>query len=173
MEHPLQQKPLQKALSGLRNLSISLKSAASDTLDNLSASSTSLRSSAQPVQLPREPLPIAGPAPSVGTHQAQVHPEFASRIALQPTTLWSQAFLTCLLARFSRSICSRPIHSHHKRLRKCICGPIRIVQVDFFKKQLRQGGAINMANVRAVASDGCPDTGNLRLIAWKVILHRP
>lgn len=47
------------------------------------------------------------------------------------------------------------------------------MQVNLFKRQLRQGGAIDMVNLRAVASDGCPDTGNLRLIAWKVIQHRP
>jgi hypothetical protein len=42
------------------------------------------------------------------------------------------------------------------------------MQVDLFKQQLRQGGLIDMVNVRSIALDGCPDTGNLRLIAWKV-----
>lgn len=106
MEHPLQPKPFQKALQSLRNLSVTLKSAASETLENMS-------SPAIPQSPPQSSRESPYSVPSSTTYQAQV---------------------------------------------------------DLFKQQLRQGGLIDMVNVRSIALDGCPDTGNLRLIAWKLML---
>lgn len=43
-------------------------------------------------------------------------------------------------------------------------------QVEQFRHELRQGGRIDMRNLRAFAFYGIPDGGGLRAIAWKLLL---
>lgn len=46
----------------------------------------------------------------------------------------------------------------------------RSTQVEQFKHELRQGGRIDMGNLRAFAFHGIPDGGGLRSTAWKVLV---
>lgn len=42
--------------------------------------------------------------------------------------------------------------------------------MEQFRRELRQGGRIDMRNLRAFAFHGIPDGGGLRAIAWKVLI---
>ena len=41
-------------------------------------------------------------------------------------------------------------------------------QVEQFRRELKQGGRIDLVNLRAFAFHGIPDKGGLRATAWKV-----
>lgn len=41
-------------------------------------------------------------------------------------------------------------------------------QVEQYRQELRRGGPIDMANLKAFAFHGIPDKGGLRATAWKV-----